>query len=91
MTNPYRPVLLALACLATCAAHAGTLSVQVSDSAGKPLADVVVVATAEGGVAMPRMQKPAEIEQRGLIACARLERAVFLVERMLPCRHFNCL
>jgi plastocyanin len=61
-----RPVLLALSCLATSAACAGTLSVQVSDSAGKPLVDAVVVATSEGGVAMPRMQKSAEIEQRGL-------------------------
>ena len=66
MTFPYRPVLLALTCIATCAASAGTLSVQVIDNAGKPLADAVVVATAEEGVAMPRMLKPAEIEQRGL-------------------------
>ena len=66
MTFPYRPVLLALTCIATCAASAGTLSVQVIDNAGKPLADAVVVATAEEGVAMPRMLKSAEIEQRGL-------------------------
>ena len=66
MNLPFRSVLLALSCLATSAACAGTLSVQVSDNAGKPLADAVVVATADGGVAMPRFLKPAEIEQRGL-------------------------
>ncbi len=47
-------------------AVAATLTVQVNDAAGKPLADVVVVADAEAGVAMPRVQKAGEIEQRGL-------------------------
>ncbi len=61
-----RPALLALTCLATSGASGATLSVQVTDSTGKPLEDVVVVADAEAGVAMPRMLKPGEIAQRGL-------------------------
>ncbi|MES2017472.1 MAG: methylamine utilization protein [Pseudomonadota bacterium] len=47
-------------------ASGAVLAVQVSDSAGKPLADVVVVAEPEAGVAFPKLLKPAEIEQRGL-------------------------
>ncbi len=62
----FRSALLALTCLATSGASAGALTVQVTDSAGKPLADAVVVADAEAGVAMPRFLKPGEIEQRGL-------------------------
>ena len=62
----FRPALLASMCLATSGALCGTLSVQVTDSAGKPLADTVVVADAEAGVAMARFLTPAEIEQRGL-------------------------
>ena len=59
------PMCLAL-CFATSGAIAGSLSVQVTDSAGKPLSDVIVVADAEAGVPMPRLARPAEIEQRGL-------------------------
>ena len=66
MKFPFRPALLATLGLAASCAVGATLSVQVSDSAGKPLADAVVVADAEAGVAMPRLLKPAEIEQRGL-------------------------
>ena len=47
-------------------ATAAIVTVQVSDSAGKPLADTVVVAEPEAGVAAPKRLKPAEIEQRGL-------------------------
>ncbi|WP_426210651.1 methylamine utilization protein [Massilia sp. TWP1-3-3] len=66
MKLPFRPALLATMCLAAYGAHAGALTVQVSDSAGKPLADAVVVVDAEGGVAMPRVLTPGQIEQRGL-------------------------
>jgi plastocyanin len=69
MNVPIRVTSLAM--LATLYAAAGgaagaSLSVQVSDSAGKPLADVVVVAAAADGAPMPRVQKAGEIEQRGL-------------------------
>ncbi|MES2318959.1 MAG: methylamine utilization protein [Pseudomonadota bacterium] len=47
-------------------ATAASLSVQVNDSSGKPLADVVVVAEPDAGVAIPKHLKPGEIEQRGL-------------------------
>jgi plastocyanin len=47
-------------------AGATGLNVQVSDASGKALADVVVVATPEGAVALPKQLKPVEIEQRGL-------------------------
>ncbi len=69
MNIPFRFALLAASCLAaTLAAGASgaTLSVQVNDAAGKPLADVVVVADADAGVPMARVLKSAEIEQRGL-------------------------
>ena len=46
-------------------AGATALLVHVSDAAGKPLPDVVLVAEPEGG-ALPKFLKPAEIEQRGL-------------------------
>ena len=52
--------------LLTASAGAAVVTVQVSDSAGKPLADTVVVAEPEAGVAAPKRLKPAEIEQRGL-------------------------
>lgn len=51
---------------AACSAHAASLTVQVSDSSGAPLADVIVVATAQAGKAPPAVLKTIEIEQRGL-------------------------
>jgi plastocyanin len=60
-------------CIAAAAAYflagasaAAVLTVQVTDPAGHPLADAVVVASPEAGVAFPKPLKPAEIEQRGL-------------------------
>jgi plastocyanin len=58
--------LLASLVLADSGALAASVSVQVSDSAGKPLADVVVVADAEAGVAVPRVMTSGEVAQRGL-------------------------
>ncbi len=58
--------ILAALCWYANGAAAASLTVQVNDAAGKPLADVVVVAQAEAGVAMPRVQKAGQIEQRGL-------------------------
>jgi plastocyanin len=57
-----------LACLCVLSAHAfgSGIVVQVQDAAGKPLADVVLYAEAEGGVAAPKSPRPATIEQRGL-------------------------
>jgi plastocyanin len=66
MKTALRTAMLAATIFADGSAAASVLTVQVSDSAGKPLADVVVVADAEAGVAVPKRQKPAEIEQRGL-------------------------
>jgi plastocyanin len=57
---------VAVLCIGAGSAAAAALSVQVTDAGGKPLADVVVVATPEAGAALPRQLKPAEIEQRGL-------------------------
>lgn len=57
---------LAAAFLLVSHAAASVLTVQVSDSAGKPLADVVVVAEPDAGAPLPKTMKPAEIEQRGL-------------------------
>ena len=65
MKIPFRSAVLALTCLAPFCASGAILSVQVTDSAGKPLADTVVVA-AQAGAAMPRIQKQGEIAQRGL-------------------------
>ncbi len=58
---------LALACcsLLPALACATGVVVQVSDAAGKPLADTVVFIDLESGTA-PRLAQPAEIEQRGL-------------------------
>ena len=47
-------------------AGAAAITVLVSDSTGKPLADTVVVVDPEPGVTVPRMPKPGKIEQRGL-------------------------
>jgi plastocyanin len=58
----------ALACLSVVSAYAAgaDILVQVHDTAGKPLADVVLYAEAEAGAAAPKNPKPAIIEQRGL-------------------------
>ena len=53
-------------CILSSQAWASGIAVQVHDAAGKPLADVVLYAEPEAGVALPRNQKPAQIEQRGL-------------------------
>jgi plastocyanin len=66
MKLPFRFALLASLVLVPCAAPAASVSVQVSDSAGKPLADVVVVADAEAGAAPPRTMAAGEVAQRGL-------------------------
>lgn len=60
--------LAVLACLIAtgASASAASISVQVNDSTGKPLADAVVYADPEAGVAVPKQTKGAEIEQRGL-------------------------
>jgi plastocyanin len=57
-----------LACLCVLSVHASgaAIVVQVQDAAGKPLADVVLYAEAEAGVAAPKNPRPATIEQRGL-------------------------
>jgi len=66
MKNAHRLVTLAAFSLACTGAAASAVSVQVSDAAGKPLADVVVSVAPEAGVAMPQHLRPAQIEQRGL-------------------------
>jgi plastocyanin len=47
-------------------ALAVNVTVQVADTAGKPLLDAVVYAELLGGGAVPQTLKPGEIEQRGL-------------------------
>ena len=58
--------LSACFCLLATQACATSVAIQVHDAAGKPLADVVVYAEPEGGAALPKNLKPAQIEQRGL-------------------------
>jgi plastocyanin len=65
MDNALRFVFFASLLAMGAGAGATGVAVQVTDSAGKPLADVVVVAEPEEG-APPQQQKPSEIEQRGL-------------------------
>lgn len=59
-------VMLAAASAASPVSHASGVTVQVSDTAGNPLPDTVVYVEAEGGAALPRQGKGAEIEQKGL-------------------------
>lgn len=61
----FRPCAGLLALSLAGAACASGLAVQVSDAAGKPLADVAVYAEADG-VALPKPLRAGEIEQRGL-------------------------
>jgi plastocyanin len=62
------PRYAALVSLCLIAAHAAavTLTVQVSDLAGKPVADAVVYVETDGAAPLPKLLKAAEIEQRGL-------------------------
>ena len=66
MTTLLRSISLAVLSLASAAAGAAAIAVQVSDASGKPLADVVVSATPDGNTALPQPMKAGEIEQRGL-------------------------
>jgi plastocyanin len=61
-----RSALAACFCVLSSHAFGSGIAVQVHDAAGKPLADVVLYAEPEGGVALPKNPKPATIEQRGL-------------------------
>ena len=64
MTKAVRSLLAVFLCAAAGAVSAGSVAVQVTDAAGKPLADAVVYVDLEGG--QPANPKPATIEQRGL-------------------------
>ncbi|NHZ32714.1 methylamine utilization protein [Massilia rubra] len=66
MNTLFRSITLAALSLASAAAGAAAIAVQVHDSSGKPLADVVVSAAPDGNAAVPQTLKAAEIEQRGL-------------------------
>ena len=66
MHNALRSLTLAALSLASAAAGAAAIAVQVHDSRGKPLADVVVSAAPDDNAAVPQTLKAAEIEQRGL-------------------------
>ncbi|MCE3602524.1 methylamine utilization protein [Massilia sp. P8910] len=66
MNTLLRLISLTGMAFSSAAASAAALTVQVSDSSGKPLADVVVTAEPDGGAPLPKPLKPAEIEQRGL-------------------------
>lgn len=61
-----RSAVSACFCILSTQAFASGVAVQVLDAAGKPLADVVLYAEPEAGVALPKNPKPALIEQRGL-------------------------
>ena len=65
MKTALRIAATALFSLAGAGASASAISVQVNDSEGKPLADVVVYADPESGEAAPKAAKGATIEQRG--------------------------
>jgi plastocyanin len=66
MKTAFRLAILAAIPFVGGSALATSLVVQVSDSGGKPLADVVVTADPGAGAVVPKHLKPAEIEQRGL-------------------------
>jgi plastocyanin len=63
---PRRLAACAVLGLLAVSAHASGVAVQVTDSAGNPLQDVVVYLEAEGGQVLPKPLKAGEIEQRGL-------------------------
>lgn len=66
MKIAFRIATLVATFCAAGAAAASSVAIQVSDSSGKPLADVVLTADAQDGAAVPKLPKAAEIEQRGL-------------------------
>ena len=66
MKTVFRTVLLASSSMLSASAAAASLAVNVQDAAGKPLADTVLYVEPEAGVALPKVQKAAEIEQKGL-------------------------
>ena len=66
MTIALRSTVLACFCILSAQAYASSVAVQVHDAAGKPLADVVLYAEPEAGMALPKTPKPVQIEQRGL-------------------------
>jgi plastocyanin len=57
-------IAASLVCVAP--ASAAGLALSVLDGSGKPLADAVIYVEFEGGAALAKAPKPAEIEQRGL-------------------------
>jgi plastocyanin len=66
MKTAFRIATLVATFCAGAHAAASSVAIQVTDSGGKPLADVVLTADPEAGSAVPKLLKPAEIEQRGL-------------------------
>ncbi len=66
MNNAIRLVALAGISLISATAAANAIAVRVTDSTGKPLADVVLSADAEPGTVVPKALKANEIEQRAL-------------------------
>lgn len=66
MFKALRNALLVVAAGSSATAVANGVTVQVSDAAGKPLADVVIVAEPENHAVMTRPLRAGEIEQRGL-------------------------
>jgi plastocyanin len=61
-----RSAVSACLCILSMQAFASSIAVQVNDASGKPLADVVLYAEPDAGVALPKNPKPVQIEQRGL-------------------------
>lgn len=66
MKTSIRLALFVPAVLVGANAAAASLVVQVTDGAGKPLADVVVNVDPEPGAPVPKHLRPAEIAQKGL-------------------------
>lgn len=65
MKKAFRGAVSACLCVLSVPVFASAVVVQVNDTAGKPLADVVVYAEPESGAASSS-PKPVQIEQRGL-------------------------
>ncbi len=61
-----RLAILSLFCASALPAVAAPVSVQVQDTAGKPVTDAIVYAEGAAGTQVPQLQKQSEIEQRGL-------------------------
>jgi plastocyanin len=66
MKRLLRLATLSLLSTAACHALAAPVTVQVLDTAGKPVIDAIVYAEPAAGTTVPHTLKPAEIEQRGL-------------------------